>query len=380
MHKLLKSEKGAIFITVLIISMLTIFIAVGASNMLLQDVHMIKHLKRSMQAQYVAEGGISDALAKIAASFSAKDNPGNFPLTNLGDGTYDVTVTQSGGRVLLSSVGIVEGVSRTVSCEVRSNIASALYNMMSSGANLRLRALNDAWADINGDLHSNNKMWLHTQKDGWMDIDTCGEDCCDGSLSATDSIDLHETTPNTLVYHGSLAPYDGTVTFPTFDYLFYKNLALTGGGEGVDHFSSSGETEFVDATLNPVNGIVYVEGTARFRGTCHVNGGIVADKIIVQGELYQHKAGMYNVVISRTDHLRVMGRLDVEEAVVFAGDDFRIFDTGVIVNITGTLIAKGYLHVWDKKTFITYNHKLLDPGGMLGPEGSNPIYVVSWNR
>jgi len=62
---MIKNKKGIVFVTVMVASMLMIFIAVSASNMLMQDAQMIKHLKRSTQAQYLAEAGVCDALAPL---------------------------------------------------------------------------------------------------------------------------------------------------------------------------------------------------------------------------------------------------------------------------------------------------------------------------
>jgi len=372
--KKIPEKRGAAFVTVVIISMLVIFVAVSASNMLLQDVHMIRHLKYSAAAQYLAEAGISDAVVTLVnLGFSAKDNVVNFPQTNLGEGTYDVTVTQSGGRVLLTSEGVVEGVSRTVSLEVKDNTPTALYNMMSCGTDLMFRALLFGWADINGDIHANRDLRLHALWAGSIDVATCGEDCCAGDVSAGRTV----TWLGNVTIHGSTTNGAPSVTFPNFDYAYYKGLVA---GTGDYH---SGDKTWQDATISPTKGIVYVEGTARFRGNCTLNGGIVADRILVLGSLTQNKSGIRNVIISRTQDIRIYVKLAVEEAVVYAGRDFRIFNAGSIITVTGTLIARRYLRAWDAVSDLVYNHKLIYPDGLvLGSGGSEglAIGIVSWNR
>lgn len=368
---MIKNSKGTVFMIVLVMSLLMVVIAVSASNMLLQDAHMVTHLKRATQAQYIAEGGISAALATLVQlGFTAKDTPGNFPETNLGDGKYDVTVTQSGGRVLLSSVGTVNGTSRTVAAEVKDDTPTSLYYMMSSGSDLTLRALLIGWADVNGDMHSNRNMRLQTLFLGWIDIDTCGSACCDGSISACNTI----ATLGNVSYAGSKTEGAAAVTFPNFDYAYYRDLAIESG----DYYS--GDATFRNRTLSPANGIVYVEGTAKFRGVCHVYGGVVADRILVEGEFYQHKSGTRNVIISRNDDIRIYRLFQTEEALVYAGRDFRIFSVGSVVNVTGILIAARYLRMWDALTYITYNHKLIYPDGLIIGSGDVPIEIVSWNR
>ena len=72
----MKNSKGLIFITVIVIAALMIFIIVAASNMILQDTHMVKRLRYSTQAQYLAEAGISDAMSTLATSGFSESNSG----------------------------------------------------------------------------------------------------------------------------------------------------------------------------------------------------------------------------------------------------------------------------------------------------------------
>ena len=361
----------------LIISTLMIIIAVSASNMLLQDSHMIRRLRYSMQAEYLAEAGISDALATLANNgFSAKDSPANFPLTNLGVGTYDVTVVQAGGRVLLSSVGTVNGVSRTVAAEVKDLTPTSLFYMMSSGSDFRLRAFLLGLVDINGNIHSNNDMRLQANVLALLTIDPCGAACCTGQASASGSVTIKEGFWAS-VDIADPPPIDDAapVTFPNFDYAYYQSLASAGNPEDYQ----AGDKTWENVTLTPANGIVYVEGTVTFRGVCHLNGGIVADKIIVRGELHQHKTGTRNVIISRSDDIEVLYRITVEEALVYSGRDFRALGAGAVIEVAGTLIAARYLRIWDLFTFVTYNHRLIYPDGMVIGVGGVPFEVVSWN-
>jgi len=369
-----KKVRGAVFITVMVISMLMIFLAVSVSNMILQDAYTIKRLKLSTQAQYLAEAGISDALGTLVRlGFSAKDNPLNFTQQNLGGGTYDVTVIQNAGRVLLSSLGVVDGVEKTVSLEVKDSTPTSLYYMLSSGSDFTLRAFLLGWADINGDIHSNGNMLLHALWAGWIDIDVCAVACL-GDVSACGLVTENEGWAGNISYSGSLTNGAPPVTFPNFDYDYYKNLAIASG----DYYA--GDVVFDNQDLTPGNGIIYVEGTARFRNVCNLNGGIVANRILVLGELHQHKTGTKNIIVSRNLDIRLTYRLETEEALVYSGRDFRAFGVGGIVNITGVLIAARYLRIGNALTHITYNHKIIYPDGLIIGAGGSPTEVVSWNR
>ena len=79
--KIINSTRGAVFITAIVISLLMILIAVAGSNMMMQDIHMVRHLRQTTQAHYLAEAGISHALAWLNENgFSAFD-PATFSLT-----------------------------------------------------------------------------------------------------------------------------------------------------------------------------------------------------------------------------------------------------------------------------------------------------------
>ena len=377
---MIKNSKGAVFITVMVISMLLTFIAVTASNMLLQDVHMIQHLKKTTIAQNIAEAGINDALATLIQNgFAAKDT--DFPLSdnNFGGGSYVVTVSEVGSRVLLTSVGTFDGVSRTVSVEVEDNTATALYYMMATGTDLRLRAFFLGLADVNGDLNANNSITLRAQALALIDIDPCGNGCCDGSISAGNKIFKTTGFLGFIQIAGSETEGSAAVTFPQFDYASYQIQADASGDyyAGDTDFGSVGNT----TALNPGNVIVYVDGTATFYGTINLSGGIVADKIVVRGQLNQIKSGNKNIIIAKDTDIEVRYRLEAEEAIVYAARDFKVLTAGAYVTVTGSLLAARNIHIWNLISFITYNHKLQSPAGLLGAGGEEePFRVVSWNN
>jgi len=386
MKKIFKSN-GSLFVTVILISMIMIFIAVAGTNMLMQDVHMVKHLKKTTAAQYIAEAGISDAFATLVENgFTALDT--NFPLqdSSFAGGSYNVTVTRSSGRILLVSVGNYESISRTVSVEIEDNTASALYYMMAAGTDLRLRAFFFGLADINGDLHANDDVTLRAQALALIDVDTCGSSCCDGNVTACNRIFESAGMLGLINIHGSVAEGVAPVSFPQFDYVSYKALAQ---GSGDYH---SGDTDFgsIGATtnLNPGNGIIYVDGTATFYGRCNLMGGVIADKLLIRGRLSQYKDGTKNVIIAKGSDsgstkgdIKIFYWLEAEEAVVYAARDFAVVSAFSVVTVTGALLASRNIRIWDMLSYVTYNHRLLHPDGILGPNGeSDPINVISWTR
>ncbi|MFC1576708.1 hypothetical protein ACFL3J_03445, partial [Candidatus Omnitrophota bacterium] len=173
------------------------------------------------------------------------------------------------------------------------------------------------------------------------------------------------------------------IEFPTFYYGYYMAQADDSG----DYYSSNTSFGSIGSTTNlsPGNGVIYVDGTATMYGTCNLYGGIVADRIRILGQLNQIKTDTKNVIIAKNGSavgdIEVFGRIDAEEALVFATRDFTTLTAGSYVDVTGTLMAGRNVRAWDFLATVIYNHALLDPEGMLGPGGEEePFKVVSWNR
>ena len=386
---------------VMVISMLMIFIAVSASNMLLQDVHMVKRLKYTAQAEYLAEAGINHALAWLNANGLSALNPASFSLTPPGgsglDGTYTVTAKNdaAGNRVLLESVGTIQSVSRTVALEVRDTMPSCMNYILSANGDVLLKAGFVSLMDIEGDIHGNQSVQLSTGIFlGFMLVDGTAT----YTISQDDmvSIDVYigyinaggiDFWPGT---HTKKDWQDNAVELPEFDYAYYKDQAQSSG------LYYSGDQLFSSQSLNPGNGITYVEGTATFRGTCHVYGGLVADEIkiesyrsgwsVTKGKLYQHKQGEYNVICARSGNIEIgnqdgwvrrAGELHAEEALIYAGTDLISRAAGSIIYVTGVITASNAINLREYVAYVNYSHQM--PSVKFGPD--IPTFeIVSWNR
>jgi hypothetical protein len=374
------NKKGAIFITVLIISMLMVFVAVTVSNMLLQDTHMIRHLKNSTDAQNLAEAGISRALAELSANgFAAIGSI--FPLSDsLGNGSFTVNIAQTGGRYLMSSTGTSGNVSRIAAMEIEDNTATALRYLLTAGNDMRVRSFFLGLSDFNGDLQANHDVRLRTQALSLITVDPCGSDIyCSGDVSAGNQVSLSTGLGSSINIAGNVTNDAVPVTFPQFDYALYKSEAIAGG----DYYA--GDKTWTGASISPSNGVVYVEGTAIINGTCDLYGGLVASRIRINGELKQHSAGNKNVVIARGDNtvgdIEVFNKIDIGQAMVYVQRDFTVQGVGGTVAITGTLMVARNLIIWNSLSYVTYNHVMLTPEGLLGPSGqAGVVTIISWNR
>jgi len=384
------NKKGMLFIGIL--AMIIVMGGIAVSNMILQDVFMIKRLKYDMQAEYLAEAGISAALASLAQQFSTSI----FPLTaDIGNGSYTVTIAQTGGRNMLTSVGTVaasEGgltsVEKTVSAEVLNNTPTSMNYIESAGNDVIIQAGVHNGVIITGSVHANKGCHLNTANgQGDMSISNTvtytndnvyisvgnGADCL---ISINGTAYPRKTTTTKPAW--SHTP----VTFPVFDDAYYRKIADPSLGGGGEYYSAS--HTFTGATLSPGNGLVYVNGTATFSGTCHINGGVFAKAIVVttDSKLYQHKTGNYNMLVANgvgtgLGSIIIGGELHVEEALLYSKSDFRASGKKTVVDVHGVITASQNIDLSDFQVVVNYTY--LSPNVDLGST-SPCVSLVSWNQ
>jgi hypothetical protein len=346
------------------------------SDMIKQDAELINRAKLRAQAEYVAEAGVYHAIANIKEDgFDARsDFSGALDI-----GTYSVTYSERDGRYLITSVGTVAGVSRTVPAEIEGLLPTALTKIIAGGNNVKLRASGStSLVTITGDIHANNDVELRALGNGEIYIF--------GEVSATGIVregsKHHQSdTRDTYVFINNLANDTADVeegasriTFPNFDYSKYRQEAIDSG----DYYS--GSKTFFNETLSPGNGIVFVEGNASIRGACTVNGGIIANDIVVFGTLSQVKSGDRNIIVARERDILVGGKLETAEAIVYAKRDLRTLQAGTEVAINGILIAERDISFWNVQTNVTYTYLLTYPSDLQGAENEDLIQIISWNR
>ncbi|MDD5633924.1 MAG: pilus assembly PilX N-terminal domain-containing protein [Candidatus Omnitrophica bacterium] len=375
LKKIKKDQKGVVLAIVLGVVALMTMSTLSLSVMIQQDIRLIQSVKEKEQARYMAEAGINHAFARIKdQGYQARSNFSDA----LDTGSYNVTFSTVGGRNLVTSVGTSGSVSDTVSVEISDNTPSALDYFSGAGNDIMINSL-VANARINGNIHANHDVNL---KAGflvsWLRVN--------GTVSATNVVkegtryNQSDMWDSHVVINGqandSATVYENMprIVFPTFDFDAYKQAAIDSGS----YYSSS--TSFSGQTLNPSDGIVYVDGTATFTRSCSVYGGIVADKIVVAGTLSQYKSGTRNVIISRVGDIQVAGRLYTQEALVFASQDIVSIQVLSDLEINGLMLARRNIDMWNVLTNISYDYVRVTPGDMTDEAGAKPFRVISWNR
>jgi hypothetical protein len=372
-----QKQSGTVLLIVLIFIGLIAVNTVFLSTILQRDISLIKRIKDIGQARYMAEAGIHEALARVKSNGFASRS--NFSGT-MDTGSYNVTYSEAGGRYLTTSVGTVSGLSKTVSAELYDNTPTALNYFSAAGNDVQINSL-IASARIVGDIHANNDVYL---KSGpliaWLRI--TGQVSASGIVKEGTRYDQGSSDlwDNHVVINGdaddtaTVFESADRVTFPTFDFTEYQNLADDSG----DYYDT--DQVFNGASLSPSNGIVFVAGDAEFRGNCIVNGGIVADNIIVVGTLTVNKSGTRNVVMARNGDIRIFGSLYTEEALVYASQDLASLQILAEIDVNGIIMARRDIVMWNFLTLIDYTYAYVSPSDMLGEDGETTFKLVSWNQ
>jgi len=373
----LGNQRGMVLLLVMSFMALVMLSSLSVSTMIQRDVTLIDHAKTVEQARLMAEAGVNHALAEIQLNgFATRANFSNI----LDIGSYDVTHTTSGGRFLVTSIGTVNGVSKTVTAEVADNLPTALNYFSGAGNDININAL-IAGANIVGDIHANNDVNL---KSGpliaWLLIS--GNVCATGivkegtryNTGSWDWWDNHVSINGHADDTATVFEGQDRITFPTFNYSNYQAAAQETG----DYYATS--QVFNGEALNPSNGIVYIDGDVEFRGACSINGGIIANQITVIGSLTQTKTGNRNVILAKNGDIRIFGRLFTEEALVFAAQDILTLEILADIDINGIMLARRNIAMWNFLTLIDYTYVFIAPSDLLGPDGEDTFELVSWNQ
>jgi len=374
-----RNRKGIVLAMVLGFLALMVMSVLPLASMIQQDARLIVHVREKEQARFMAEAGVNHALAKIRNDgfASRADFVGALDI-----GSYQVVFSQVGARHLIISTGTVGGVSETVSAEIADNTPTALNYFSGAGNDIQINAL-VADANIAGDIHANNNVYLKASP--WFSLLTVtGEVSATGIVKEGTKYDqgANDMWDNKVFINGAnddtAIVYEGAnrITFPSFDYLkaSYRQTAIDSG----DYYSSN--QTFNSASLAPAGGIVYVEGNAVFVGACTLNGGIIADDILIAGSLTQFKAGDKNVILAAGGDIKIRGRFSVDEALVYASQDIKSIQAFSEINIDGTMLAGRDISMWNVLTLIQYNYVKMAPVDLMGPDGESSFSLKSWNN
>jgi len=310
---LAKGKRRGSALTITILMTVLVSISAGSLSKLTMNENQLQYRNlRLIKAFHLAEAGVAEAYALIKGDWTLKDDPSAFPETNVGEGIYDVTMLDIGGRVVIESKGKVYGIEKTLLVEITSDPGDPAFDYaIFGGDEVRLENFT-----VNGDVHSNDRLRL---RDDTTVIGTASADDLDvdGDSSATTEID-------------GAAP----VPFVTFNFNYYYNLA-----DPADRYT--GNVNWSDVNLQPSNGVIYVNGDVVIDGTSQLTGAIVATgEISISGTFTRFEYGNLPSLMSRDKKVRVNGNYTFAAGLLYSG--------GAEVDINGNGTIIGVLIAFDE--------------------------------
>ncbi len=377
----LKNSKGSVFLTTMVCAFVMSLVAGFTYKTSTYNSSFVNRLQKSMQAQHLAEAGLVRALSTIRTSWSSINTASNFPATNLGNGTYDATVTNSSGRYLVSSVGTVGTVTRTVTAEVTAPSTSALNYMFAAGGNIEMDSgTGQSPGTVIGNLYAAGNAQLDGPSSGGQLVIT-GSAYANGNVTSNSSVAISGS---------SNSHWATTESFPVVTYSYYQTIAQANGQY------TNGNVTYASGAIpaSPAGGVIYVNGNVTIRGTqsttaCIVaTGNITIDKsgstypriTINQYSNYPSMLVQGNIQFSSTGN---GGAYLTTTGLVYAGGNIEVssgnHDT---FTFTGSVIARGNIQTTGltAQNTLTATYVAQSPPSVSGGGGSANATIKSYNR
>lgn len=376
----MNGRKGIVFFTTLVLLTMIVFICSAIAIVILRDAYTTKRMKYNMQAYFLAEAGIEQALKEVYNNF---DYVPSGLSTNLGNGSYLIAITTYAldpSRKLISSTGTVKGVPRTIKVQVKYTGPEAFNYPAMGGGKLT----------ISGDsiISNSGPISVHSNSPGNKAVevgDANKTGTVIGNASACGTVSVHPTngTVTGAITDKNSVPPASYVELPPFDdnfFQYYYNLANADGKV----YRPGWPLYTKIFTSNPCTGpnhVVYVDGHARIVGTWEMTGCIVATKKIIinqiaSGRITQHQWQNLPAFMSKGQDVEIYDPTDIEGMVYANGFIWvdSIWGTYGPTTIYGTLYGKSWVNI-KNKTLLHYRRP--NPPGL--PAGTVAIKALSWS-
>lgn len=287
--KTTRNRKGGALVTVMIV-MMVMALAAGSMGMIAaQRAFTAQRMTHQARALAVAEAGANQAYALLSTNFAARYDASAFPVTQYGDGAYDVEITPIGEKLaIITSTGKWGIAAATVVLDVRN------YGRGNGGVNLDWPSTLTNFAVVSGGefnfngcgsvttsngaalLHSNSKINVNGDAQAALDMESSGlmsigNNChIDGDLSAPEfNVKAHVTLDGEKTVQA--VPF---VEIPQVDLTPYYNIASE--NNQVKTAPATAEGLVVNASTNILGGILWVNGNVTVSSHPLIRGTIIA--------------------------------------------------------------------------------------------------------
>lgn len=378
--KTLANARGSVFLSTMICTLLMTMVGGYTYKMTSANTHFVNQIRKSTQAQQLADAGLNKALAQIRSNWSAVS--GAFAAASLGSGSYSTTVVSSGGRYLVKTTGTVQGVSRIASAEVLAPTTSALDYVFAGGSvgnHVIDSGTGQSSGSITGDIYMAGNLTLDGPPSG-------------GTLSVNGTVYTQGTTTtgsNVSVSGSTTSNWTTTVSFPTVDFSFYQAIATANG----TYISSDVTYASGAIPANPAGGVIFVDGDVTIHGTQSTTACIVATgniSVAKSGSTYPrvtiNQYSNYPALLTQTGNISFVstgngGAYLNTTGLVYSGNNFSLSSgnhdtfsfTGSVLAL-GTISSSG-LTAWNN---VTAGYVQQTPPGMEYTDSSS-MTVRSYN-
>jgi hypothetical protein len=262
-----KRTGGSALVIVMCIAAILLIVAASLMSMSTFTTHRVMNMRRSAQAQAMAEAGVADALARLSQDFEGW-KLSSFE-TNFGNGSYSVTITTNGKTgAIIECIGTCEGKSRSAVLETLGHWRSAWNTNDFAEYGILAEGLIDANGQgiLYASLHSGTSVEIAP------------------NVLITGSVNSEGSVKNQGSVGGAVAEYADPVECPTFNFEYFVQLARAGGG---DVFSNS--VSFKNEVVAPSSGITCVYGDVKIQNGAVIKGAVIATgEIDMQGGHVEH--------------------------------------------------------------------------------------------
>lgn len=317
-----------------------------------QSAFRVRKTLRACRALSTAEAGVADVLDIMNTNFAA--GIGVSYQEDFGDGSYAVSTALDGasGNIMITSKGTYGGETRTTRLELLGD-KYAVWTALAGECAIIAggdATLETAAPIILGRVHANGNIY-HSK----------GNIKVQGDLTANGVVQI---TPQS----GYQAiPGHATVDVPSYlPFDPWRTLAQNGG------LYYDGNQKWNKISLNPGNGVVYVNGDVEINNKSSINGTLVASGSITINNRFtqtQFKANWPSLLAGANLNLFNRNRYT---GAVFAGNNITTRNNKVI---DGQMIALNNIYLENKAEIPTQTSSpVWDPNGVPDPE----IIVGGW--
>lgn len=351
-NRIIKREGGAILVIVLFVISIVMLVCIAFLDMSTSEVLMGDYFKDSVQAFYIADGGLQKTLSmlKTDPNFSKGDQWARFLNTSheLGAGSYTISIDEIGnGKIKILSVGTVHKSVVHIEAEVLLATTNPIfYNVISSDSDLKL----SDGSLIYGDIYVNGKLHL------------------EGTSEVYGYVRVTQNVTGKQYVQGRIMEDVENLKFPSFNRMQYMNIAVKQG-------NYLAEDLICDQLY--LSGIVFVEGDV-FVNTIFGDGLLYATgDILVRDGQVSGGSSCQSLIISE-GCFEIDNQLSEQKAQVNAGVFCRDFECPGDVSVLGFIAAQRILVAGNLQ--ISYDDSLIKTQGHLFPDPlSDEVEIIVLN-